>query len=480
MNTGARCCAELRQHPHGDLDGADNLDPKGLIADAAGIGAKELAFRVCTGTPSMTDFLSKSSSQKGRIQDVGFAARRSMPVAKFFVPRADFLSSTGNILSVFFRATHKRMAKEAIRSEISPYTSFVLDIARALAAGLVVLLHARAIAVGDLPLTWDYLPYAFANCGTPAVFWFFVISGYLVGGSAIAEVAQTGTFDFRRYLTNRMVRLYIVLLPALALGGALDSARHATWGLHANAGFETTASLSGATLIGNVLYLQTLLVHTFGSNRALWSLANEFWYYLIFPLLLAPLMIGRSPISRAFLFSGAALILVFICLHNISMAWLFTLWLLGALVRFCPILPMRSQLLAWFLAGVVMLANPILHPRIGLLATLLVGVTFANAILTSHGRTTAAEALGLPIVKVFAGFSFSLYLVHLPIQYFLATQIWHSSDPVLGIPLHSVMAPIAIIALVGVSYAVAFAFSRVTEEYTDNIRRRLLALVPKG
>jgi peptidoglycan/LPS O-acetylase OafA/YrhL len=136
------------------------------------------------------------------------------------------------------------------------------------------------------------LLYAPANCGSPAVFWFFVISGYLVGGSVIAEIAQTSSFDFRRYLINRMTRLYVVLLPALALGALLDSVRIATWGANAHAGFENAASLSGVTLIGNIFYLQTIVVSTFGSNYPLWSLANEFWYYVTFPLLLAPLMVN--------------------------------------------------------------------------------------------------------------------------------------------------------------------------------------------
>jgi len=39
-------------------------------------------------------------------------------------------------------------------------------------------------------------------------------------------------------------------------------------------------------LPANVFFLQTITVPVYGSNSPLWSLANEFWYYLLFPLLL--------------------------------------------------------------------------------------------------------------------------------------------------------------------------------------------------
>src|ERR1039458_8382680 len=51
--------------------------------------------------------------------------------------------------------------------------------------------------------------------------WFFVLSGYLVGGSVLRSV-RTGSWSWRAYLLGRLSRLYVVLLPALLLGGALD------------------------------------------------------------------------------------------------------------------------------------------------------------------------------------------------------------------------------------------------------------------
>ena len=368
----------------------------------------------------------------------------------------------------------------AAQDRLRPHTSYVLDVSRAVAAGLVVLLHARIYAVGEVPDGfWAQLIYAITNCGTPAVFWFFVISGYLVGGGVIAEVVQTGSFDARRYLINRLARLCIVLWPALALGALLDGIRVASWGLNAHAGYETAASYSVATLAGNMLYLQTLLVPTFGSNAALWSLANEFWYYLLCPLLLAPFMVRRSRAVRASRFVAGLLLAGLLFRLNASLVWLFTLWCLGAATRFLPAAGMKSPVLAWCIAIGCMAAAPHLHPWIGLLATLLVGVTFANAILSTHRRTTVPSGRWVGAVRLLSGFSFSLYLIHLPLQHAVVTQIGRNADPFLHLAPRSLGAPAAIVALVGVSYAAAFAFSLATEAHTAKLRRWLAARVPR-
>jgi peptidoglycan/LPS O-acetylase OafA/YrhL len=54
-----------------------------------------------------------------------------------------------------------------------------------------------------------------------AVMGFFVLSGYLVGGRLLQEVRETNRIDTKAYLMKRLVRLWIVLLPALILTLAL-------------------------------------------------------------------------------------------------------------------------------------------------------------------------------------------------------------------------------------------------------------------
>jgi len=376
------------------------------------------------------------------------------------------------------RVLHQSMKKYVHTNKIPPQTSLVLDATRAIAAGLVVMFHARIYTFGGIESPFYQLLYAPTNCGIPAVFWFFVISGYLVGGAVIVEVAQTGSFDFRQYLITRMARLYIVLLPALAVGALLDNARIAAWGLNVHAGFETATSLSAATLVGNISFLQTIVVHTFGSNWPLWSLANEFWYYITFPLFLAPLMIKKLLLHRIILFLSGAAIILFIAKHNISVPWLYTLWLLGAVVRFVRARLFKSPALAWSIAAAVLLTYPYLYPRIGMLATELVGVTFAVALLETHLQTSKIRSTLATIANILSKFSFSLYVVHSPLLHYITTNIGRSSDPILNLPSSSVIGLGVFICLVSMSYVVAFLFSLVTERYTGDLRRLLLTRIP--
>ena len=375
-----------------------------------------------------------------------------------------------------FEAFHSTLSFE---DNLKPYMSYVLDIARSVAAIAVVLLHAKIYALGSSSVTtFDGVLYAITGCGTQAVFWFFVISGYLVGGTVIRDVIRLGKIDFRRYFINRFSRLYVVLIPALALGGVLDYIRNETWGLNSHAGFETVASLTGETLLGNILFLQTLMVPPFGSNWALWSLANEFWYYIVFPLLLAPLMIRKSGASRVMLFGLGVLLLLFLSIRNFSVVWLFSLWCLGAVARFTPVVVIKSGWISWGAALGVVFAYPYLHDRLGPFATLLVGVSFAGALLTTHDVTGAPSSRRIALVKTLAGFSFSLYLIHLPILHMIASVVSQSADPFLNLPPLSIQAPIAILLLFASSYAAAFLFSLLTEARTAALRDWLSAHIP--
>ena len=135
--------------------------------------------------------------------------------------------------------------------------------------------------------------YFATGLGHQAVMVFFVLSGYFVGGSVLSGLRK-GSFTWRGYATSRLTRLWMVLVPALLLTLGIDlTGTH--WNPDAYAGGLHAFFLSGPlpgdptvwdarTLLGNLFFLQTVTVPVFGSNGPLWSLANEFWYYLLFPL----------------------------------------------------------------------------------------------------------------------------------------------------------------------------------------------------
>jgi len=109
---------------------------------------------------------------------------------------------------------------------ISKGQSDFLNLCRWFAAVLVVIEHARSLLFVDYgsltkPTVFHKAFYFLTGFGHEAVVIFFVISGFLVGGKAWS-LWQQQRFDWRRYLADRVSRLYSVLIVALLLGAALD------------------------------------------------------------------------------------------------------------------------------------------------------------------------------------------------------------------------------------------------------------------
>ena len=141
---------------------------------------------------------------------------------------------------------------------------------------------------------------------------FFVLSGYWIAKTVVHRSEKKG-FGWTDYGIDRLSRLWIVLIPALILGGILDCVgRYGTeapiylgrQGTNALT-FDVADRLTLGDFAGNVMFVQTLVSNPFGSNGPLWSLANAFWYYVWFPAIYE-LFVRR----RRFLGSR------FLCSHN--------------------------------------------------------------------------------------------------------------------------------------------------------------------
>lgn len=157
--------------------------------------------------------------------------------------------------------------------DIEPRRLPWIDWLRFLAAFMVLLVHVRGVAVveyGALPEEQRNLTVAvfflLTRLRREAVLLFFVLSGFLVGGRLFDRVVS-GDFDWKDYALDRLTRIYIPLLPALALSGVV------AWFTQAPAG--------PAILLGNVLGLQQVLATAYGGNDPLWTLAYEIWFYAL-------------------------------------------------------------------------------------------------------------------------------------------------------------------------------------------------------
>ena len=174
-----------------------------------------------------------------------------------------------------------------------------LDLLRGSAAFLVLSGHVRGYLLSSYGMAGDSglhitIFYFITGLGHQAVIVFFALSGFLVGGRAFVDILQQ-RFSWRRYLLRRLTRLWLVIIPALLLTLLFDNL--GIWlsgGLGYNGEFydiynsgprgPAAVSRSILTFLGNIAFLQTIYVPPFGTDGPIWSLANNFWYYVTFPL----------------------------------------------------------------------------------------------------------------------------------------------------------------------------------------------------
>ncbi|HEX2917399.1 MAG TPA: acyltransferase, partial [Edaphobacter sp.] len=327
--------------------------------------------------------------------------------------------------------------------------SVLLDFIRGLAAVLVLISHWKILYFVDYPDISSHrvffaLPYVLASAGHQAVLIFFVLSGYLIGGSIFRSI-ERGTWSWKTYLTNRLVRLWVVLIPGLILGGLLDwTGLHLGW-THAiysapspkTHNLNIVYSLAPHVFLGNIAFLQTVFVPTFGSNGSLWSLANEFWYYLLFPLLwLATTHNSATPVS-------ALRRITYLCLF-LGMAWfvrsslleLFPVWLAGTVLARMPppTFGKKTMAICALVYFILLMLSTKVHVLPSLAQDYALGiVTFFFLWSVLSAREQATDSAFTQFSRNISRFSYTLYVVHMPALLFLTAlfagyRLWSPTD----------------------------------------------------
>lgn len=329
---------------------------------------------------------------------------------------------------------------------LTPAASAHLDLIRGLAAWAVMWDHLRGLFFIDFqqlsqPAALLKVIYFFTGFGNEAVLVFFVLSGFLIS-SAILGRRASGTWSWRDYAIDRASRLYVVLVPGLFFGllwDKLGSSVFTSTGLYShplpNFGSAIVQTRLGiGTFIGNLSFLQTILVPTFGSNGPLWSLANEFWYYVLFPVMLAA---GIAWLRRSIRLAIPLTILAICVAAFVGRPILagFLIWLAGTvLVVAYSRFPLRSKglLITYVVASLVVLLACFIAARTGksfmLGSDLAVGIGFALFLFgVLHMNFGIDRANYSRIARLLAGFSYSLYVLHFPLLLFI--RAWMAPPP---------------------------------------------------
>ncbi len=375
-------------------------------------------------------------------------------------------------------------------------TSAFLNASRWIAAFFVVFGHVFKVSIDYHDIVNPSLAlralHFVSGFGHISVIVFFVISGYLVGGRTLLST-KTKMFRASDYFIHRFSQIYTVFIPALIVGFILDQVgieffnasgiyTHPDPQFYTNPfGINMSKHLSFHTFVGNLMQLQTITVSSLGSNGPLWSLANEWWYYILFGFFMVACRPG--PVLVRLATAGAILgMLIFLPL---AISLWFVVWGIGVGVAVLD--GYRS---GW-------------RPYIGATVAVVcfVAVRWADTHLINLGEAgDLAKNFGMDVVvalgysavlicaknlkklrnvethRILSSFSYTIYLVHFPAIVLIVAVLNDKFN--IGFnrqPTFTAMAYVA--ALLVILYAYSWIFAAFTEAHTNIVRSRLSLVI---
>lgn len=324
-----------------------------------------------------------------------------------------------------------------------------LDGIRGLAALYVLIGHARWLlwegySVRFLATQEEYtifeklLVYFFSlfRYGHEAVLLFFVLSGFVIHlrYSKSLKANRSAGFDLSNYLKRRILRIFPPLALALVITFILDQVglclqlpiyEHTTKYATINQNISTDHNLS--TVLGNLLFVMDIYTPVFGTNGSLWSLAYEWWFYLLYPAFF--LLIRKSQL----LATGAVIVLYFVINWlplEMKLATkvfsLFPVWWFGVLLA--EIYTGRSRIKFKHLMPLALLILIVpfhtLSTPLRAFNQILWGLAFSGIFaMLFHLQSKGFKLSFLNNLKPLGTISYSLYVTHLPVIVLLSALI---------------------------------------------------------
>ena len=305
-----------------------------------------------------------------------------------------------------------------------------LDLARSLAALFVFFNHLRYIIflgfheqqMGMAGKIFFFL----TGFGHQSVIIFFVLSGFFITKSIIDSIDRN-SWSAKRYAIQRLTRLWVVLIPALGFTFLLDTMAWDYFNFN-----DSPGRSSFLDFIKNMFFLQNYAGPTFGSNLALWSLGNEFWYYVLLPFVLFPLFCKKSRLLNITISIIVLAVGVWILGHLFVGTQGFVIFLMGSLVYIITRPGRKAFHNGFFYLGLLVFLVVLgmsryarSHPELWDLA---LGFSFAVlAFCWLRSRKSLAFKYERT-AQFLSSFSYTLYVVHVPLMLFFCAMFQLSAE----------------------------------------------------
>ncbi len=286
-----------------------------------------------------------------------------------------------------------------------------LDLLRFLAAFAVLIAHARGFFLPEYSALPDaqrnIVTFVFYTCtrlGEEAVVFFFLLSGFLVGGRGI-ERLMNHTFNWKTYSVARFARIVPPLFGALLfifISSLICYRTMPNIGIYA----------------GNLFSLQGIFVPIV--SGPFWSLAYEVWFYVILGGVNSYFITNKIPVKIFLLILLAFTAFIF---TKLSAVYLFV-WVMGAFVYFLRFENIKKRY--WIMIALMLLFGVALRQMnsgsnafeilqmpqsVSTLAFAFAGALFIAMLAGIRTENKIAVFISTTGCKL-AVFSYTLYLTH--------------------------------------------------------------------
>lgn len=250
-----------------------------------------------------------------------------------------------------------------------------------------------------------------------AVVGFFLVSGFLICRSVMANLKYKGA-DAARYFSDRFSRIYTTLIPSLLLVFVIDK----SFGLF----YPQAELLSYSSL--KIFFNNLLLIPSmpFGTLRPIWSLMFEWWIYIFFG--------GLVFFRKHWIFATLCLFLgaKYTFWENAKgeAGHLEIIWFTGALgAYYFDRLTLRRLPAVWTWLLFAAAAAIYLYSKqaYNLLAGLLMAGGLVLLAARLNGDSAAVSSARKARWASLAGFSFTLFLTHYSILYWIQQVLGSST-----------------------------------------------------
>jgi peptidoglycan/LPS O-acetylase OafA/YrhL len=295
-----------------------------------------------------------------------------------------------------------------------------LDALRGVAALVVVVGH----AVGALFVNTNMaVVISFGILARAAVIVFFVLSGFVIGGSIKASL-RAGRFSFVRFGLNRLTRIYPAYLLALLLAWLVAALRQHDLIRSVQPFIAEPMTLSAVNLVRDAVFLFGSGTPMQNANAPVWSLRIEVICYVVAGLLALAAQAGGA-MRIAFLAAAAALAAVGVIRLDSAVLG-FCAFGVGAMAAFIPVPNRRLFMQLFGLLALVLLAvlawlplqaeDPVAVVRSLNFTIFQIATVVASALVIG---VIAEETRDRPHWTVrlapLAPFSYTLFITHVPL-----------------------------------------------------------------